>query len=50
MILSGEPNWASWDLTASDLGSSERGDFETDTNLPSGFIEVTTRRLHRFGV
>ncbi len=38
----GEPNWASWDLTASDVGSSGRGDFHTDTNLPSGFYEVTT--------
>ena len=39
----GEPNWASWDLTASDLGSSGRSpDFIADTNLPSGFYEVTT--------
>jgi DNA/RNA endonuclease G (NUC1) len=39
----GEPNWASWDLTASDLGSSGRSpDFITDTSLPSGFYEVTT--------
>ncbi len=39
----GEPNWASWDLTASDLGSSGRSpDFVTDTSLPSGFYEVTT--------
>jgi endonuclease G len=39
----GEPNWASWDLTASDLGSSGRSpDFITDTNLPSDFYEVTT--------
>jgi endonuclease G len=37
-----EPNWASWDLTSSDVGSSGRGDFHTDTNLPSGFYEVTT--------
>ena len=38
----GCPNWASWDLTSSDVGSSGRGDFHTDTNLPSGFYEVTT--------
>ncbi len=39
----GEPNWASWDLTASDLGSSGRSpDFITDTSLPSDFYEVTT--------
>jgi endonuclease G len=39
----GEPNWASWDLTASDIGSSGRSpDFITDTNLPSDFYEVIT--------
>ncbi len=39
----GLPNWASWDLTASDLGSSGRSpDFITDTNLPAGFYDVTT--------
>jgi endonuclease G len=38
----GEPNWASWDLTASDIGSSGRSSsFFTDTNLPPGFYEVT---------
>ncbi len=36
-----EPNWASWDLTASDIGSSGRSpDFFTDTNLPAGFYPV----------
>jgi uncharacterized repeat protein (TIGR01451 family) len=36
-----EPNWASWDLTASDVGSSGRSDaFAADTNLPPGFYEV----------
>jgi len=39
----GEPNWASWDLTANDLGSSGRnGSFYTDTNLPANFYAVTT--------
>lgn len=39
----GIPNWASWDLTAADVGSSGRSsDFYTDTNLPAGFYEVTT--------
>ena len=39
----GEPNWASWDLTASDIGSSGRSStFYTDTNLPPEFYEVTT--------
>ena len=38
----GEPNWASWDLTASDIGSSGRSSFHTDTNLPTTFYRVTT--------
>jgi endonuclease G len=39
----GEPNWASWDLTTSDIGNSGRSSsFFTDTNLPPGFYEVTT--------
>src|SRR6267378_4201930 len=38
----GEPTWASWDLTSSDVGSSGRGNFHTDTTLPAGFYEVTT--------
>lgn len=39
----GEPNWASWDLTASDIGSSGRSSsFYTDTNLPPDFYWVTT--------
>ena len=39
----GEPNWASWDLTASDLGSSGRNSsFYADTNLPANFYRVST--------
>jgi DNA/RNA endonuclease G (NUC1) len=39
----GEPNWASWDLTASDIGDSGRSSsFFTDTNLPPDFYWVTT--------
>ena len=39
----GEPNWASWDLTSTDMGSAGRSStFYTDTTLPSGFYEVTT--------
>lgn len=39
----GEPNWVSWDLTASDVGSSGRSPtFITDTTLPAGFYGVTT--------
>jgi DNA/RNA endonuclease G (NUC1) len=38
----GEPTWASWDLTASDQGSSGRNStFYTDTNLPPNFYRVT---------
>ena len=39
----GEPVWASWDLTASDLGSSGRNSsFYTDTNLPANFYQAST--------
>ena len=39
----GVPNWASWDLTASDIGSSGRSPvFFVDTNLPAGFYKVGT--------
>lgn len=39
----GEPNWASWDLTAADIGNSGRSsDFFTDHSLPADFYEVTT--------
>ncbi len=39
----GQPNWASWDLTSSDLGSSGRSDaWATDTSLPSGFKVIPT--------
>ena len=37
----GEPNWVSWDLTVSDIGSSGRSSsFYTDTNLPPNFNRV----------
>ncbi len=39
----GEPNWASWDLTSSDIGSSGRtSTFYADTTLPASFYEVKT--------
>ena len=39
----GQPVWASWDLTAGDLGGSGRNSsFYTDTNLPPNFYRVTT--------
>ena len=37
-----EPNWASWDLTTSDVGSSGRSSFLTDTTLPPNFYWVKT--------
>lgn len=37
----GEPNWVSWDLTASDIGSSGRtSSFFVDTRLPASFFDV----------
>ncbi len=37
----GEPNWASWDLTTADTGSSGRSSsFYQDTTLPAGFTQV----------
>jgi endonuclease G len=39
----GEPSWAIWDLTASDVGTSGRStSFTADTTLPSGFYAVKT--------
>jgi len=39
----GQPNWASWDLTASDIGSSGSSTtFFVDTNLPPNFYHVGT--------
>ena len=36
-----QPNWVSWDLTTSDVGSSGRSSiFYQDTNLPTGFYQV----------
>ena len=38
----GEPNWVSWNLTASDIGDAGRSDtFYTDTTLPASFYRVT---------
>ena len=37
----GQPNWASWDLTAADIGNSGRTDaWAPDTDLPPGFYQV----------
>ena len=39
-----QPNWASWDLTASDyvVNGPRSGSFFTDTSLPAGFYLVTS--------
>ncbi len=38
----GIPNWVSWHLEPSDLGTVSRGNFITDTSLPSGWYRVAT--------
>ena len=38
----GQPNWAAWDLTASDIGTNSRSTFVTDTNLPPNFTRYPT--------
>src|SRR5262249_43560240 len=39
----GQPNWASWDLTAADIGSSGRSDaWAVDSSLPTNFFPVPT--------
>ena len=46
----GEPVWASWDLTASDVGGSGRNStFYTDTNLPANFYHVSTADYNGVG-
>ncbi len=38
----GIPNWTSWELDASWIGSASRGDFKTDSTLPKGWYMVNT--------
>jgi endonuclease G len=46
----GGPVWASWDLTAGDVGGSGRNStFYTDTNLPTNFYRVTTADYNGVG-
>ena len=46
----GEPVWASWDLTAKDVGTNARStSFFPDTNLPSGFYQVTDNDYNGVG-
>jgi endonuclease G, mitochondrial len=40
---SGRPNWVSWHLNSSWIGSASRqNDFRNDTSLPSGWYQVTS--------
>jgi endonuclease G len=46
----GGPVWASWDLTAGDVGGSGRNStYYTDTNLPPNFYRVTTADYNGVG-
>jgi len=46
----GEPVWASWDLTAEDVGPATRSTaYYTDTNLPPSFYRVTTADYNGVG-
>jgi endonuclease G len=46
----GEPVWASWDLSAGDVGSAPRSSsYYTDTNLPPNFTRVTTTDYNGVG-
>lgn len=46
----GEPVWASWDLTAGDVGSATRSTtYFTDTNLPPNFTRLTTTDYNGVG-
>jgi DNA/RNA endonuclease G (NUC1) len=46
----GGPVWASWDLTAGDVGAAKRSTtYFTDTNLPSNFYRVTDNDYNGVG-
>jgi len=45
-----EPNWVSWHVGSSDLGSTARqDDFRADTTLPSGWYQVTASEFSGSG-
>lgn len=45
-----EPNWVSWHLDSTDLGSALRqNDFRADTTLPSGWYKVTASEFSGSG-
>lgn len=43
------PNWVSWHLSRSDIGSVSRGDFQPDPALPSSFKRITPRNYSGSG-
>jgi DNA/RNA endonuclease G (NUC1) len=45
----GEPVWASWDLTANDIGTNSRSSFIIDTNLPPNFTRYSTSIYNNTG-
>jgi endonuclease G len=46
----GEPVWAAWDLTASDVGSASRTQsYYVDTNLPPNFTPISTTDYNGVG-
>ena len=46
----GEPVWASWDLTAGDVGNASRSStYFPDTNLPPAFYRITTTDYNGVG-
>jgi len=45
----GGPNWVSWRLEASDIGTEARGDFHPDNSLPDGFKKITKANYNNSG-
>lgn len=43
------PNWVSWHLNASDVGSLSRGQFQPDMSLPGGFTVISPGDYTRSG-
>ena len=45
----GGPNWVSWHLQASDIGTNARGDFHADNSLPADFKKITKANYNNSG-
>jgi endonuclease G len=43
------PNWVCWNITASDIGHTERSQFTEDPDLPAGFHRVRSSDYTGFG-